>query len=92
MYWSFSFSISPSNEHPGLISFRMDWLDYCCPKDHQILHFPICHLTQGQEMQEYSFTSQCWKLLSYLQSGVKTLLPKDTVHSYNTDLKLTVVQ
>ena len=27
-YWSFSFSISPSNEHPGLISFRMDWLDF----------------------------------------------------------------
>ena len=26
-YWSFSFSISPSNEHPRLISFRMDWLD-----------------------------------------------------------------
>ena len=26
-YLSFSFSISPSNEHPGLISFRMDWLD-----------------------------------------------------------------
>ena len=26
-YWSFSFSTSPSNEHPGLISFRMDWLD-----------------------------------------------------------------
>ena len=26
-YWSFSFSISPSNEHRGLISFRMDWLD-----------------------------------------------------------------
>ena len=32
-YWSFSFSISPSNEHPGLISFRMDWLD--------------CHAVQG---------------------------------------------
>ena len=27
-YWSFSFSISPSNEHPGLISFRMDCLDF----------------------------------------------------------------
>ena len=27
MYWSFSLNISPSNEHPGLISFRMDWLD-----------------------------------------------------------------
>ena len=26
-YWSFSFNISPSNEHPGLFSFRMDWLD-----------------------------------------------------------------
>ena len=26
-YWSFSFSVSPFNEHPGLISFRMDWLD-----------------------------------------------------------------
>ena len=26
-YWSFSFSISPSNEHPGLIFFKMDWLD-----------------------------------------------------------------
>ena len=27
-YWSFSFSISPSNKHPGLISFRMNWLDF----------------------------------------------------------------
>ena len=27
-YWSFSFSIIPSNEHPGLISFRMDWLEF----------------------------------------------------------------
>ena len=35
-YWSFSFSISPSNEHPGLISFRMDWLDLpCSPRDSQ---------------------------------------------------------
>ena len=29
-YWSFSFNISPFNEHPGLISFRMDWLDLTC--------------------------------------------------------------
>ena len=27
-YWSFRFNVSPSNEHPGLISFRMDWLDF----------------------------------------------------------------
>ena len=43
-YWSFSFSIIPSKEHPGLISFRMDWLDLlqnglfgspCSPRDSQ---------------------------------------------------------
>ena len=28
-YWSFSFNISPSNEYPGLISFKMDWLNLC---------------------------------------------------------------
>ena len=32
-YWSFSFSISPSNEHRGLISFRMDWLDLLAVKE-----------------------------------------------------------
>ena len=31
-YWSFSFNISPSNEHPGLISFTMDWLDLLASK------------------------------------------------------------
>ena len=35
-YWSFSFSIIPSKEHPGLVSFRMDWLDLLCsPRDSQ---------------------------------------------------------
>ena len=35
-YWSFSFSISPSSEHPGLISFRMDWFrSPCSPRDSQ---------------------------------------------------------
>ena len=33
-YWSFSFSISPFNEHPGLISFRMDWLDLLAVQAH----------------------------------------------------------
>ena len=43
-YWSFSFNISPSKEHPGLISFRMDWLDllavqgtHCLPLKEQVL-------------------------------------------------------
>ena len=34
-YWNFSFSISPSNEYLGLISFRMDWLDLFSPRDSQ---------------------------------------------------------
>ena len=34
-YWSFSFNIIPSKEHTGLISFRMDWLDLCSPRDSQ---------------------------------------------------------
>ena len=34
-YWSFSFSISPSNEYSGLISFGIDWFDLCSPKDSQ---------------------------------------------------------
>ena len=34
-YWSFSFSISHSNEYSGLISFRIDWFDLCGPRDSQ---------------------------------------------------------
>ena len=34
-YWNFSFSIIPSKEHSGLISFRMDWLDLLSPRDSQ---------------------------------------------------------
>ena len=47
-YWSFSFNISPSSEHPGLISFRMDWLDLLavqgtlkCPLQHHSSKAPI---------------------------------------------------
>ena len=41
-YWSFSFSIIPSSEHPGLISFRMDWLDLLkCTQLHLYQSLPI---------------------------------------------------
>ena len=36
-YWSFSFSISPTNEHPGLISFKMDWLDLLAVQEKSLL-------------------------------------------------------
>ena len=52
-YWSFSFSVSPSNEHPGLISFRMDWLDllavsrvWICPLPLTIPSVGIIHFWQ----------------------------------------------
>ena len=38
-YWSFSLSLSPSNEHPGLVSFRMDWLDLLDYKIKNIFYF-----------------------------------------------------
>ena len=38
-YWTFSFSISPSNEHPGLICFRMDWLDFLAVQGTQVVWF-----------------------------------------------------
>ena len=39
-YWSFGFSIIPSKEHPGLISFRMDWLDLLAVQGNLLLTFP----------------------------------------------------
>ena len=59
-YWGFSFSIIPSKEHPGLISFRMDWLD----------------LLAVQGTQEYSPTSQFKSInssaLSFIHSPTLT--------------------
>ena len=46
-YWSFRFSISPSNEHPGLISFRMDWLD------HKYFFSENAYLSWNQKTQVY---------------------------------------
>ena len=41
-YWSFSFSISPSNEHPGLISFRMEWMDII-----SLNHLELCKINKA---------------------------------------------
>ena len=47
-YWSFTFNVSPSNEHLGLISFRMDWLDLLVPPySSAILHYPILQWQNG---------------------------------------------
>ena len=57
-YWSFSFSISPSNEHPGLISLRMDWLDLLAVQG------TLKSLLQHQDFREWQTHSSilAWKM------------------------------
>ena len=66
-YWSFSLSINPSNEHPGLISFRMDWLDYL---DSFLNIEPVLH-PQINLSWTYLFNSSmyCWILYANLSYG-----------------------
>ena len=52
-YWSFSFSISPSNEHSGLISFRMDWLDLLADLLFIISCFKL--LLEGESLYMYMY-------------------------------------
>ena len=65
-YWSFSFNINPSNEHPGLISFRMDWSDLLA--------------VQG-DSQESSPTPQ-FKNLNYLALSFLYRLTLTSIHGY----------
>ena len=51
-YWSFSFSISPSNEHPGLISFGMDWLDLLAVQG--TLRSPLQHHSSKASILQHS--------------------------------------
>ena len=53
-YWSFSFSISPSNEHPGLISFRMDWLDLLAVQG-TLKRFLLHHSSKASVLQHSVF-------------------------------------
>ena len=53
-YWSFSFSISPSNEHPGLISFRMEWLDLLAVQ-RTLKSLPQHHSSKASIIQRSAF-------------------------------------
>ena len=53
-YWSFTFSISPSIEHPGLISFRMDWLDLLAVQGTLKCHLPH-HSSKASILQRSAF-------------------------------------
>ena len=65
-YWSFSFNISPTNEYPGLISFRMDWLD-----------LPAVQGTLESLLQHHSSKSISSSSLSFLYSPTLT-----SIHDY----------
>ena len=56
-YWSFSFNISPSNEYSRLISFRIDWLALCSPRDSQ-------ESSLNTTVQKYQFFSAQFSLWS----------------------------
>ena len=58
-YWSFSFNISPSNEHPGLVSFRMDWLDLLAVQGtlKSLLRHHISKASILQRSDFFTFTS-----------------------------------
>ena len=61
-YWSFSFNISPSNEHPGLISFRMDWLDLLAVQG------PLQSLLQHHSSKKLDTTK---RLSTHTQGGIQ---------------------
>ena len=77
-YWSFSFSISPSNEHPGLISFRMDWSDLL------VLQGPLKSLLQHHSSKASIFRCSAFFTVQlshlYMTTGKTIALTKRTYH------------
>ena len=59
-YWSFSFSIIPSKEHPGLISFRMGWLDLLAVQG-TLKSLLQCHSSKASWLSSKSWQSTTWK-------------------------------
>ena len=59
-YWSFSFNISPSNEHSGLISFRMDWLDLLAVQG--TLKSSLQHHSSKASILQVHFRGRLWQL------------------------------
>ena len=75
-YWSFSFNISPSNEHPGLISFRMDWLDLLAVQG-TLKSLPQHHSSKASILRHSAFfTVQL--LHSYMTTGKTIALTRWT--------------
>ena len=75
-YWSFSFNISPSNEHPGLISFRMDWLVFLGVQG-TLKSLLQHHSSKASILQRPAFfTVQLWH--PYMTTGKTVALTRQT--------------
>ena len=75
-YWSFSFSISPSKEHPGLISFRMDWLDLLAVQG--TLKSLLQHHSSKASILRHSAFFMVQLSYSYMTTGKTRALTKRT--------------
>ena len=75
-YWSFSFNISPSNEHPGLISFRMDWFDLLAVQG--TLKSLLQHHSSKALILQYSAFFIVQLSHSYMTTGKTTALTRWT--------------
>ena len=75
-YWSFSFSISPSNEHPGLISSRMDWLDLLAVQG--ILKSLLQHHSSKASILQHSAFFTVQLLYPYMSTGKTIALTRWT--------------
>ena len=75
-YWSLSFNISPSNEHPGLISFRLDWLDLLVVQG-TLKSLLQHHSSKGSTLQRSAFF-RVQPSHPYMTTGKTTALTKQT--------------
>ena len=75
-YWSFSFSISPSKEHSGLISFRMDWLDLCAVQG--TLKSLLQHHSSKASILQHSALFTVQLLHAYMTTGKTIALTRQT--------------
>ena len=75
-YWSFSLSISPSNEHPGLVSFRIDWLDLLAVQGtlKSLLQY---HTSKASIFQGSAFFT-VWLSYPYMTTGKTIVLTRQT--------------
>ena len=88
-YWSFSFNISPSNEHPGLISFMMDWVDFLTVQG--TLKSLLQHHSSEASILQHSVSFIVQLSHSYMTTGKIIALTRQTLVSKVTSLLLNML-